>query len=321
LDNGSTKFVELIFQTRIAEDGCTRYIAWQKKIEQMLASQPGFAEQCVFPPKPPAQVDWIVIWRFHTLEHARGWLATGQLASTLQEVKELFLGKDDIFLRTDVKDTAHHVSALITCQVDPSNEGAFLEWEREVFRAESAAPGFIGHRLDRPVPGIEEHWVIVLSFDSDANLTKWLESPKRAELLEAGSRFQSDVTVRKGVFGFGFWGREEEPAPPLVVFKNNLVVLLVLYPIVYLWGYLVGDPLLGALGVPFWLALFIGNLFSTQVLGWWAVPWAFERFDTWLSPECSSRRNAIGFAVMLALFGLSMALYAWLLNLPKLSYF
>lgn len=317
----TANFVELIFQTRIAEDGCARYIAWHRKVEQMLSTQPGFVEQCVIPPKPPAQVDWIVLWRFDTLEHARDWLASGQLASTLQEVKELFLGRDDIFLRTNVKDTAQHVSALITCQVDPDNEEAFLNWEREVFRAEAASPGFVGHRLNRPVPGIEENWVIVLTFDSDANLNRWLESPKREELLEAGSRFQSDVTVRKGIYGFGFWTRDEEPSPPMVVFKNNLVVLLVLYPIVYLWGFLVGDPLLAAMGMPFWLALFIGNLFSTQVLGWWAVPWAFNRFGVWLSPECPARQNVVGFTVVTALYVVSMALYAWLLSLPKFSYF
>lgn len=312
---------ELVFQTRIADDGAARYSAWQDKVGKALASQPGFLEQQTFPPKPPAQVDWIVIWRFKTLEHAREWLASGQLATALEEVQELFLGKDDIFLRTDVKDTAEHAAALITCQVEPANEAAFLKWERDVFRAESAAPGFVGHRLDRPLPGIQDGWVIVLAFDSDANLTNWLESPRRAELLEAGSHFQSDVTVRKGYYGFGFWQRDQDKTPPLVIFKNNLVVLLVLYPIVYLWGYLVGDPLLAALGVPFWLALFLGNLFSTQVLGWWAVPWAFDRFADWLSPTCPPRRNAIGFALLLTLFGLSMALYACLLSLPRWTYF
>ena len=38
----------------------------------------------------------------------------------------------------------------------------------------------------------------------------------------------------------------------------------------------VSGPMIDARGVPFWLSLFVGNLVSTQLLGWWVVPAAFE---------------------------------------------
>lgn len=313
--------VELVIQSRIGDDGAQVYNAWQARVGQILESQPGFLGQQVFAPNPPAQDDWIVIQRFASVAEARAWMGSARLAEALAEVQHLFVGKDDVFLRTEVAAKALEVSALISCRVNPEHEADFLAWEHEMFKAEASAPGFVGHRLNRPVPGLQENWVIVLTFDSATNLDRWLESPRRAELLEAGSHYQSDLQIRKGAYGFGFWFRDEQAAaiPPMVVFKNNLLVLLVLYPIVYLWGLMVGGPILDRLGVPFWLALFIGNLFSTQITGWWAVPWVFGKFTEWLKPDCSSDQNARGFAMVLLGFALSMAAYAYLLTLPKLE--
>ncbi|MEJ0016075.1 MAG: hypothetical protein WDN25_05820 [Acetobacteraceae bacterium] len=91
------------------------------------------------------------------------------------------------------------------------------------------------------------------------------------------------------------------------------MVLAVLYPIVYLWNYFVGGPLLDSHGVPFWLALFIGNVVSTQLLGWWAVPAAFGRFGWWLAPKAGLRAQIAGYVAMAAFYVLSMAVYAGLL--------
>jgi antibiotic biosynthesis monooxygenase (ABM) superfamily enzyme len=101
------------------------------------------------------------------------------------------------------------------------------------------------------------------------------------------------------------------------IFKSNLLVLLMLYPTVFLWGYLVDGPFVqGRAGLPFWLALFIGNVFSTQLLGWLAAPWIFKVFDWWMQPASPVPRQIAGYAILAALFALSMAAYAWLLRHP-----
>lgn len=315
--------VELVIQVRIVEHGAAEYTAWQTRVGKLLETQPGFIGQTIYPPTPPAQVDWIVVQRFASTDNARHWLQSDHLHAALGEIESLFVGKDEVYLRTDVAAQAQEVSALITCAVAPHDEAGFLNWERETFQAEAKSVGFVGHRLDRPVPGIQEHWVIVLTFDSDANLTRWLESPERAALLKSGAKYQSDLQVRKTALGFGFWfGRDGSEKPTqLVIIKSNLVVLLVLYPIVFLWGLLVGDPILGAMGMPFWLALFIGNLFSTQVTGLWAIPVAMEWLKDWLVPHPTREAEVKGWTILLVLFVLSMALYAYLMTLPKLKYF
>ncbi len=307
--------VDLVIVTRIQDGGAQRYTAWQVQLGEELQGHPGFLCQQIVTPTPPAQVDWIVVQKFSSVEAAKSWLASEKLALALDEVRHLFVGTDDIYLRSDTSATASQVTALISCRVDQEHEAGFLAWEREMFQATAKAPGFIGQRLDRPVPGILDRWVITLTFDTDENLTGWLESPRRAALLERGEGFQRDMKIRKGDYGFGFWYRNPDnaPTPAMVIFKSNLVVLLVLYPIVFLWDYFIGGPYLLKNGMPFWLALFIGNFVSTQITGWWAVPKAFGWFHRWLSPTASTAETVRGFVILTLLCGLSMGLYAFLL--------
>ena len=307
--------VELVIATRIRDGGGQQYTAWQVQLGEELQNHPGYLSQQIVTPTPPAQVDWIVVQKFSSVEAAQSWLGSEKLASALEEVRHLFVGTDDIYLRSDTSTTAPQVTALISCRVEPEQETGFLAWEREMFQATAKAQGFLGQRLDRPVPGILDRWVITLTFDTDENLTGWLESPRRAALLERGQGFQRDMKIRKSSYGFGFWYRDDQspPTPPLVIFKSNLVVLLVLYPIVFVWDYFVGGPYLLQKGMPFWLALFIGNFVSTQITGWWAVPKAFQAFRHWLSPSATTGETARGFVVLALLCLLSMALYAYLL--------
>jgi antibiotic biosynthesis monooxygenase (ABM) superfamily enzyme len=55
------------------------------------------------------------------------------------------------------------------------------------------------------MPGLHDEWVIILSFDSDANLTAWLNSPARQALLAEGARFQSGLSMKQANYGFNFW--------------------------------------------------------------------------------------------------------------------
>jgi uncharacterized protein len=63
-----------------------------------------------------------------------------------------------------------------------------------------------------------------------------------------------------------------------------MLVLLMLYPVVFLFGYFVQTPYLtGRAALPFAIALFIGNIASVLLLTY-LVPWVSERFAWWLQP-------------------------------------
>ena len=66
--------------------------------------------------------------------------------------------------------------------------------------------------------------------------------------------------------GFDQWFQVKAPGQPSVpVWKQNMMVLLMLYPVVFLFGYFVQTPfLIGRAGLPFAGALFIGNVISAS---------------------------------------------------------
>ena len=59
----------IVTQTRVARqeesspDG-------RKRSARAVAEFPGFIEQTVMPPNPPAQIDWVILQRFASLEAA-----------------------------------------------------------------------------------------------------------------------------------------------------------------------------------------------------------------------------------------------------------
>jgi len=211
-------------------------------------------------------------------------------------------------------------SVIAFSRVAPEREGDFLAWESEIEAVERTFEGFVGHRIERPASEDSDEWTVIIAFDTDEHLETWLGSPQRRVLLARAAEFNANLRLERTSYGFGFWGQDSGgPKPsPHRIFKENLLVLLVLYPVVFLWGFFIGDPLLGGtLGWPFWLALFIGNLVSTQLLGWWLVPMAMKAFRRWLQPRPGWVTQFVGYGIVVILCCAFMALYAVLLSLPR----
>lgn len=92
--------------------------------------------------------------------------------------------------------------------------------------------------------------------------------------------------------------------PPPAAWKQNMLVLLMLYPVVFLFGTFIQTPLLsGRAALPFAVALFIGNVASVLLLNY-LVPWTSERFAWWLQPVGANARriDIAGTALVVALY-------------------
>jgi antibiotic biosynthesis monooxygenase (ABM) superfamily enzyme len=84
----------------------------------------------------------------------------------------------------------------------------------------------------------------------------------------------------------------------------NMLVLLMLYPIVMLFGIFVGAPLLDrTLHLPFAVSLFLGNIVSVALTGF-LVPWIAGHFGWWLRPAADRklRINLRGAAFISAMY-------------------
>jgi uncharacterized protein len=301
--------VALVVSHRIAEHHDEQYFAWQQRVGARLATWPGFLSRELHPPQPPRQDSWVAVQHFRDRASARAWVASADRAEMLGEIHDISIGNDEVRIVAEAATDAPAASAMISQHVEPADERAFLAWQSEISAAEARYDGFLGHRIEPPVVGVQDDWVVVVTFASAAQLDAWLDSPERAALLDRARSFAADVRLTRTSHGFGFWSRTDEQDP---IFKSNLLVLLMLYPLVFLWGYLISTPLIDSQGVPFWLSLFIGNVVSTQLLGWFLVPWAFRRFRWWLRRHRGWRIELAGYLVICALYAVTLGVFAWM---------
>ena len=307
--------VRVVTQTRVAPGHDAEFSRWQEQVSEAIAQFPGYLDHTVLPPNPPIQVDWVIVQRFASAESARAWLQSDTRLGLLNAIQPLLVGQDDVHLFAD--DEASRlgapVTAIISMRVQPGQEAAFQDWQRRIAAVEATFEGFSGYRLEPPVPGVQDDWVTMIRFDSDAHLDAWLESEQRQRLLQETPRFSPEFHTRKVHAGFDSWftANKETGARP-AAWKQNMVVLLTLYPTVFLFGYFVQTPFLVGRGVPFWLALFIANAVSTALLGWWFVPQASRWLDWWLNPAPSAPPwvSWAGVGVVVAFYVLFLAAFS-----------
>ena len=225
--------VTVVTQTRVRPECVDAFARWQDETSTVVAAFPGFIQQTVMPPSPPAQVDWVILQRFAGTEAAVAWLNSEQRLQRLQGAAPMLVGQDDVHVVNDggAGVLPAPVSAVISTRIKPGQETAYRAWELRIAAAQSKAPGFQGYRFEPPVPGVQEDWLAILRFDTEANLQAWLDSPERHKLLQEAAAFTEEFHARIARTGFDQWfpeppaGRRRPPA-----WKQNMLVLLMLYP-------------------------------------------------------------------------------------------
>jgi uncharacterized protein len=223
--------VTVVTQTRVEPSTAEGFAHWQQKISEAVAAQPGFMKETVMPPSPPAQVDWVILQRFASTETAVAWLRSDERQRLVAEAQPMLVGQDDVHL---VHDSSTGVmpapaSAVISTRIKPGQENAYRQWERKIGAVQARSPGFQGYRFEPPVPGVQNDWLTILKFDSEANLQTWLNSTERKNLLEQAAAFTDEYHVRIVRTGFDQWfevGVAGASSPP--AWKQNMIVLLIL---------------------------------------------------------------------------------------------
>jgi uncharacterized protein len=306
--------VTIVTQTRVKSEKADEFAAWQQKVGETATGFPGFLRQSVLPPSPPAQVDWVILQGFESIEAATNWLNSPLRLDFLSRVQPMLVGQDDVHIVRDGTSGVlpAPVSAVISTHVKPGCEALYRAWEQRIAAAQAKAPGFQGYRFEPPTPGVQTDWVAILRFDSEVNLEAWLNSPERLKLVEESSAFTEEYHTRVVRGGFDQWFSSETEAIRPPVWKQNMLVLLMLYPVVFLFGTLIQKPvLMDRAGLPFWLALFFGNVVSVILLNW-LVPFTSRRFEWWLQPgRCiTAWTNLAGLLTVLGLYAASLLIFS-----------
>jgi hypothetical protein len=299
--------VSIVTQTCVRPERNEDFARWQGETSDFIQHFPGFIEQRLLPPNPPLQVDWVILQRFASLADAQRWLGSADRQKRIEGAAPMLVGRDDVHIVQDeaggIKPAP--VSTIISTRVKPGKEAEYRVWERKIAAAQSKAPGLQGYRFEPPVPGVQEDYVAILRFDTQANLQAWLDSPVRKALIEESAPLTEEFHSRIASSGFEQWFRDAAPGDgPLPAWKMNMLVLLMLYPVVMVFGYFVGTPVFDKLlGLPFAVSMFLGNVASVVITGF-LVPWAAGHFGWWLQPAPGreTRHNIVGAALLVMIY-------------------
>jgi antibiotic biosynthesis monooxygenase (ABM) superfamily enzyme len=308
----------VVIQARVPSEHRAEFESWLRDYNGAVQEAEGHLDYDLTRPTPGFDEDWVLVHRFSDRATAAAWAGSTAQRALVERVEALATGDVDVHLYTSDPRRRGVVSALFTTRVDPGREADFLAWSTRVAEAQAAFEGFISYQVEPPIAGVQDDWIAVLSYDTDAHMRAWLSSPQRASLLTEEASFDERARVHIVRNELDAWfktGGEGEAAP---AWKRNMLVLLVLYPVVFLTATWIQDPLLTGNGMPFWLALFVANIISVVALGWLLVPAADRVFSWWLYPRARTRRimTAVGLVVVVALYGLSLALTRWMSGWP-----
>jgi antibiotic biosynthesis monooxygenase (ABM) superfamily enzyme len=303
----------IIIQTRVLPEHAAEFAAWQKEISRAVAAAPGFISDEILPPSPPVQPDWVIIQRFTSNAAAQAWLGSPERARLLERARPWLVGHDDIHLvETGPQPDSSAVSLIVSTRVAPGKEAEFKAWNQRINAAQAHYPGFQGFKITPPVPNVQDDWMTVVQFDNQDHLNAWLTSADRKRLLNEGNSIFTESHTRTVRSAFAQWFPLEGASGAAPVWKMNMLVLLGLYPIVFLFGFFVQSPfIMGKFGVPFFAALFVGNVVSVLLLTY-VVPWVSARFGWWLKPvgEETSRQTITGIAVLVVLYALFLIIFS-----------
>ena len=308
----------VVIQVRARSDQGEAFEEWLRRYNGAAEHAEGHLDYDLTRPTPGFDEDCVLVHRFTDRATASSWVGAGEHGALIEDVGSLVLGDVDVHLYTSDPRRRGHVSALFTTRVEPEREPEFLAWSTRVAAAQAAFDGFISYQLERPIEGVQPEWVAILSYDTDAHMRAWLSSPERAALLEDGASFDERARVHIVRNDLDAWFNTGRPGGSAPAWKRNMLVLLVLYPMVFLTATWIQDPLLTGNGWPFWLALFAANVISVVALGWMLVPAADRVFGWWLYPAGRSRRlvTPVGVVVVVVLYVASLALMRWISSWP-----
>jgi hypothetical protein len=296
---------------RIREKATPAFFSWQARITAAVAAMPGFLS-IEFIPVASSSREWQMVLQFRDAQSLADWRASGQRNRLYQEVRAL----SDI--ASELDETAApdlhaqgSVTEVITTRVRPEMKTAFLDWGARIQQAQADFPGYRGTYLQSPSRQ-QEFWTTLVRFATPGELDAWLASPKRRRLVAESDSLVEAWSSRRLEQPFAGWFSAQETRGPPPIWKQSMVVLLVLFPIVMLELRFLAPVTRGLDAV---LGAFLGNLISVGLLTWPVMPIANRGLDWWLRPSRPAARWITGFGAVLlmAFYLMEILAFEWLI--------
>ncbi len=292
---------------------CKRAFAeWQASLHSAIITHEGFVSLEIAAASAESLDDWVIVQRFGSDADARAWSVSGTHNKLLAQLKPLAVNEFSIIERAVPESKLEGgITEVFVTQVRQEQETAFKAWSAKIHAVEATFPGFIGVYVQSPVAKKSKHWITLLKFDTPEHLDNWLQSDERKETLKEAKELITSLEDHRLLSAYAGWftslAKTEGPPP---VWKQTMLVLLVLFPIVML-EYLYLMPNLAAQHIS--PALFIGNAISVILIAWPCMPLAIFYLRWWLKPNSNFKVNLAGVLLLLLLYLSEIIFFWWLI--------
>lgn len=300
----------VVTHIQLKEGSENSFADWQAKLHAVIVGFPGFLSMEILSPTDTLKPSWVIVQRFCSAQEADAWRVSSMHTELMDELRShLAIGPNSF---QEVESSAFkeqsHVTEVFVTQVNPTKAKLFQAWMAKIHQIEAKFPGFKGVYVQAPRSGQGSNWITLLQFDTPKNLDHWLASPERQKILLESQSLIDSLDSHRVMSPYAGWFTSVSKwgeGPP--VWKQTMMVLLVLFPIVMLELKFL-SPLIA--GLNFSLATFVGNAISVTLVSWPLMPIAIRFLGWWLTPTAHKRIQVevAGTLVMIALYCLEIGI-------------
>lgn len=299
----------IITKARVPPEASTAFGEWQAAFNAEITTFPLFESLEISLSPNSLNEEWNVVQRFFDRGALIVWRDSEVRVKLVHDLEEL-IGKQNVSEEeTDACNSQTNITEIFVTQVSPENVDAFKNWTAKMHSAEAQFPGFRGVYLQSPKHSKSGNWISLLQFDTQLNLDKWLTSPERQILLEEAGPLVTSFESHRVISPYSGWFSSFAPtgeSPP--AWKQSMIVLLALYPIVMLEKIFLNPELISLQPA---VAMFIGNSLSVALLTWPMVPLCIYFLQWWLKPLPHKRMliNGLGTGLILLLYIIQVVVF------------
>jgi len=284
--------------------------SWVFDVRSAAEAAPGFVAFAASI-RRDAPLDWAVTVTFETEDLLHQWLEREtwkQLVRGAASRGFLRLSSDLVIIEGAVMPTG---LAIVSSSV---SDGMEAEFQAAHVRLTTAASQFSGYEGTAVFPpDALGKWMSLIRFRTEPQLSAWLQSPQRAEVLPpVRSSLTKDFSVFAQTTPFGTTVRNVDGKTEMTPsWKSAMLLLMVLYPLVMLQSRFVA-PVIAKMGAEPWLSVWLIQIFSVGLMNWWLMPTVASWCHRWLDPVDGAglRISLRGAAIAVIVYAAALTLFA-----------
>jgi uncharacterized protein len=284
------------------------FVEWQSELNALIAIFSGFVSLEVISPLKESEY-WTIVQRFDNSENAALWLSSAQHQMLIKKLETIVF--EDGIKETNGGESGLHggITEVFVTEVNPQMDSEYRQWIAKIHKAEAKSPGFRGVYVQSPINQNSKNWITFLQFDSAENLDRWLASPERLAILNESKRMIKSLETQRVASSFAGWfGSVAKTGKMPSTWKQTMIVLLVLFPIVMLELKFLSPQLIKFNSS---VATFIGNAISVTLIAWPMMPIAIRCLQWWLFPKGKSSplKTFFGTGFIVALYLIEIMIF------------